>query len=366
MRRTPQAFAAQAVAVATLVGGTTAFVSFDKAITLSVDGKRRTVHTFAATVGDVLKREGLSVGEHDTVAPAPTTKIGDGSNVAIRYGRLLTLTKNGQTRKVWVTATNVQNALDQLGLRVDGAYLSASRSLPIGRQGLSLTVRLPHHLTFFVDGERRELTTTAPTVRQAMHQAGIRLDEDDRTSVPLGSYPKDDATISVLRIEGKRVTQKVEIPFDTNRIADDDLEEGVEDVVREGVPGMKVVTYDVRLVNGERKDAEVVKEKVLRKPRARVVHYGTQPPSTEFPATGAEDLNWGALADCESGGDPEAYNPAGPYYGLYQFSQSTWESVGGSGTPTDASADEQTYRAQLLYNRSGDEQWPVCGDQLYS
>lgn len=30
------------------------------------------------------------------------------------------------------------------------------------------------------------------------------------------------------------------------------------------------------------------------------------------------------IADCESRFDPLAYNPAGPYYGLYQFSRGTW------------------------------------------
>jgi hypothetical protein len=38
--------------------------------------------------------------------------------------------------------------------------------------------------------------------------------------------------------------------------------------------------------------------------------------------------------------------------------------VGGSGNPIDASPDEQTYRAQLLYNREGRSPWPVCGKYL--
>ena len=50
----------------------------------------------------------------------------------------------------------------------------------------------------------------------------------------------------------------------------------------------------------------------------------------------ADGLNWAALAQCESGGNPQAVNPAGPYYGLYQFIASTWRSVGGTGLPTEA------------------------------
>ncbi len=68
-----------------------------------------------------------------------------------------------------------------------------------------------------------------------------------------------------------------------------------------------------------------------------------------------------AIAACESGGDPEVVSADGSYMGLYQFDQGTWESVGGTGSPIEASAAEQTYRAALLYSRSGSSPWPICG-----
>jgi soluble lytic murein transglycosylase-like protein len=68
-----------------------------------------------------------------------------------------------------------------------------------------------------------------------------------------------------------------------------------------------------------------------------------------------------AIASCESGGDPAAVSAGGTYRGLYQFDYGTWESVGGSGDPAAASPAEQTYRAALLYARSGSSPWPVCG-----
>jgi hypothetical protein len=68
-----------------------------------------------------------------------------------------------------------------------------------------------------------------------------------------------------------------------------------------------------------------------------------------------------AIAACESGGNPEAVSPEGAYMGLYQFDQGTWESVGGTGSPTEAPAEEQTYRAALLYSESGSSPWPICG-----
>ena len=68
-----------------------------------------------------------------------------------------------------------------------------------------------------------------------------------------------------------------------------------------------------------------------------------------------------AIAACESGGDPTAVSSDGTYRGLYQVDQGTWESVGGNGDPAAASPAEQSYRAALLYSRSGSSPWPICG-----
>ncbi len=68
-----------------------------------------------------------------------------------------------------------------------------------------------------------------------------------------------------------------------------------------------------------------------------------------------------SIAACESGGDPTIVSADGSYRGKYQFSVSTWESVGGSGDPATAPEHEQDYRAALLYSQSGSSPWPVCG-----
>lgn len=68
-----------------------------------------------------------------------------------------------------------------------------------------------------------------------------------------------------------------------------------------------------------------------------------------------------AIAACESGGDPTIVSADGSYRGKYQFSVSTWESVGGRGDPAAALEYEQDYRAALLYSRAGSSPWPVCG-----
>jgi len=82
-------------------------------------------------------------------------------------------------------------------------------------------------------------------------------------------------------------------------------------------------------------------------------------PSPESVGVSSSTLQ--AIAACESGGDPTAVSADGAYHGLYQFDYGTWASVGGSGDPAAASPAEQTYRAALLYSRSGSSPWPICG-----
>jgi soluble lytic murein transglycosylase-like protein len=82
-------------------------------------------------------------------------------------------------------------------------------------------------------------------------------------------------------------------------------------------------------------------------------------PSPE--SVGVSSATLEAIAACESGGDPTAVSADGAYHGLYQFDYGTWASVGGSGDPAAASPEEQTYRAALLYARSGASSWPICG-----
>lgn len=69
---------------------------------------------------------------------------------------------------------------------------------------------------------------------------------------------------------------------------------------------------------------------------------------------------WARLRQCESGGNYQT-NTGNGFYGAYQFDLQTWQSVGGSGLPSDAPPEEQDARARALYARRGAQPWPVCG-----
>jgi hypothetical protein len=69
------------------------------------------------------------------------------------------------------------------------------------------------------------------------------------------------------------------------------------------------------------------------------------------------------LRECESG-DNYSDNTGNGYYGAYQFSEQTWQGLGYSGLPSDASPSQQDQAAEQLQARSGWGQWPACSAEL--
>ena len=109
--------------------------------------------------------------------------------------------------------------------------------------------------------------------------------------------------------------------------------------------------------NNEPAQQEPVQQEPVQQPAPQTQNVSTSSNSNS-------GLNWGALAACESGGNASVVSSNGLYHGLYQFDAQTWQSMGGSGVASDASAAEQTQRAQQLYDSRGSQPWPVCGARL--
>ena len=70
------------------------------------------------------------------------------------------------------------------------------------------------------------------------------------------------------------------------------------------------------------------------------------------------------IAQCESGGNIAAESRDGRYFGKYQFSQPTWEAMGGTGSPAEADEATQDQLAYKLYQQRGTAPWPTCGAKL--
>jgi len=362
------------VLVLALVGGTIAFVSLNKTVTLSVDGESSTVRTFGSTVSDVLDSEGIELGEHDVVAPDVNASIDEGTQVAVRYGRQLTVTLDGEQEKYWVTALSVEDALNQLGLRADGADLSTSRSATIPREGLDLSIVSPKRLTIKADGKTDKTQVAATTVREALKDSAITIDKNDEVSPLLKHRVQDGDRIVVTRITVKTKATTVPIDFSTAVREDSSMDEGDIEVVRTGKEGTRKLQVRIVRADGKVRDRKVLSSKVAVAPVDQIEKLGTKtpPPPAPSPApspSGGSDYSsgnsvWDDLAQCESGGN-WAINTGNGYYGGLQFNLQTWQSYGGSGYPHENSRETQIAIATKVRDASGGYgAWPACAASL--
>ncbi|MGF1664089.1 MAG: ubiquitin-like domain-containing protein, partial [Kineosporiaceae bacterium] len=365
--------AAAASALAVVLATLATVALLDRTVTVDVDGRTQQVSFLGSEVSDALAEAGVEVGERDFVSPAVGESVADGGTVTVRYGRPFTVAVDGEERTYWTTGLTVEEAIAALGLRFEGAALSVSRSAPIGRQGLTVAVTTPKDVVVVTAGGEQAVTTTGRTVADVLAEAGITADGDDRVEPAADTVVTAGLRITYRAVDVTTVEEAVEVPAPVREVDSADLVEGETEVQEEGRAGSETVTWTVTTVDGVEESRVEKARAVTSEPVERVVLIGTKP--RPAPASGGtspnvggdvDSLNWAALAQCESGGNPSIVSSNGLYHGLYQFDAGTWQSVGGSGVASDAPADEQTYRAKLLYQQRGDAPWPSCGSRLYS
>ena len=363
----PLRHAAQGLAALVVVAGSVGVAHHDKAVEVSVDGKPTSVHVFGSTVADVLEKQDIAVGEHDVVVPSLSSPVADGDRVSVRYGRQLTVNVDGATRTYWTTALTVDEALTDLGIRADGAVLSASRSQRLGRQGLAVSLTTPKKVTVVADGRSRTVTSINPKVSGVLAELDLSRGARDIVTPSLDAPLTAGMTIVVKRVVVKKETATEAIPYATTKQKDSSLYEGQTSVVTPGKAGKKTVVREVTYVDGKKTTAKVLSSRTLSRPTAAVVRVGTKehPAATSAGDTSGAGINlanaamWDRIAECESGGN-WSINTGNGYYGGLQFATASWLANGGDDFAPRAdlaSRAEQITVANRYYAKAGLSPW---------
>ncbi|MEY9259234.1 uncharacterized protein YabE (DUF348 family) [Brevibacterium epidermidis] len=399
--------AAQAVVITGLVGGTGAVVTMNKPVTLEVNGQAEEIRTFGGTVGDILDSHEIDVDKRDQVKPGVGTKVDRDMTITVNTAKKVALSVDGKETNEWTNANTVGQALADLGVDAKGADLNAKASQRLKEEGNDIDVTTSKDLTVVADGKDHKVSAAVGTAKEALKDTGVKLDKDDFLSVPMSAEVSDGQVLTVNRVKNDTVKDKQAIKAKVETKKSDSLYEGETKVETEGKDGEKQVTYKVKTINGEQVKKEKKDEKVLSEPKTKVVIQGTK--KKEEPAdTGGSDSGdsgdsgsndsgdsgdsggdsstgsgggsgsgggdmstaeikamlggpgskWYQIAECESNFNPRAVNQSNnAHFGLFQFKLQTWQNMGGSGNPIDASPQEQFDRAKKLQAEAGWSQW---------
>ncbi|MCU1658566.1 MAG: hypothetical protein JWO57_3222 [Pseudonocardiales bacterium] len=270
--------------LAGVIGGTVAWHGVDKTVVLVVDGQTSKVHTTASRVSDIMGGAGYHAGPHDIVAPALSASVHDGGRIVYQRGRLLHLDVNGARKDVWTTAPTVADAMAQLGYSTtDFTSVSRDKRLPLG--ATDLTVRTPRIVSLVHDGKTQQLTTTDATVGQLLADLGVTVGPLDRLSAPRRSALAAGQRIVISRVAKKMVDATTSVPFPTTRQPSATLPAGQTQIITAGQTGLARITYAVVYIDGKVVGKTPIKTVVVQVPRPQVVRVGTkQAPVTAAPS----------------------------------------------------------------------------------
>jgi uncharacterized protein YabE (DUF348 family) len=332
--RTLQAFVVLVLTVGTLAAG---YRTSRTPVTLVIDGESRQLRTHQDSVDALLTDLGIQLHSRDAIAPPPESSIQPGMLVRIDHARPVQVTVDGQSKTVQTHATSVNEVLKEarvtLGphdeLRVEGDL----RTAPADARPARIVIRRALPFTVYDGDEATTFHATAPTVGEALREAGLTLHLADRvqpemstrisggmsirvdrstpvtvridgrtvrtrthrervgavladleivltgqdyTQPPLDAPLGEDATVQVVRVSERFLIEQEPIPFESEWRPDPELEIDHQRLLQEGSPGVRERRIRVHYENGQEVSRTVENVYVAVPPTTKVQGYGTK------------------------------------------------------------------------------------------
>lgn len=136
---------------------------------------------------------------------------------------------------------------------------------------------------------------------------------------------------------------------------------GETKVVDAGVPGKRVVTYEIDVQNGKEVARKEIQSLVAQAPKKRIIIAGAKRVGFE----GGFDAALARLRSCEGSYTSATGNG---YYGAYQFNVGSWKANAPAAykntLPSSAPPEVQDLTARNYYQKSGWRPWPGCTKKL--
>jgi uncharacterized protein YabE (DUF348 family) len=332
----------------------------ERLVTVHDRGEEKSIISNKTSLREIFKEMEITTDPNDIVEPAIDEQLlGNNYQVNIYRARPVTVIDGKQRIALMSAYQTPREIIEHAGLAYHdediAEFTSSSDLLNVGN-GVQLTIdrALPVQLNLY--GNRTTVYTQAQTVAEFIKEKRIKYEKSDTLSAKLGDKIWGNMKVEIWRNGKQTVTRTESIKYGEKHIQDTDRKVGYRQVKTPGVHGKKEVTYEIVMKNGREVRRKVIQTVILQESRDAVVIVGAKP---EFDGNFADAL--AKLRSCEGGYN--SWNPAGPYYGAYQFDQGTWKSVSnapyGKATPA-----EQDAAARKLYLQRGWQPWPVCGASI--
>ncbi len=290
-------------------------------VQVSADGQMVTLRTFARSVDSVLHDARVSLGPHaevevvgDLLAAEPQPEP---VHVHVRRAIPFTLHENGQAKLLYTTASTVGEALHRAGITLhlaDGVEPGLGERIS---EGIIVTVDRSTPVTIQSDGRILRTRTHRERVDEVLSELGLVLTGRDYTTPTLDSAVRDDMTIRVVRVTDRFLVEEEPIPFEVLWQPDPDLEIDNYHLMQEGTPGILQRRIRVRFEDDQQIARAVENEYVALAPANKVLGFGTKVVirTVDTPEGPVEYWRTFRMLATSYSASTAGVSPSNPYYG---------------------------------------------------
>lgn len=303
-------------------------VSDARVVIVSFDDQKQVVPSRERTVGGLIKRLNITLGEGDRIEPALSAKI-DQDDFRINIYRALPVQVVDGNRVVttYSAATTPRSIAEQADAKIfpeDSVRVDPVQDfIATGAIGERVTIDRATPVNLNLYGEALALRTQAKTVGDLVAQKKITLNEGDELT-PSADTPLTPQTQVFVTRNGIKIESVTEdIPTPVQRISDPNLAYGTNAVRQQGSPGKRVTTYQNTLRNDQVVSRTVLQTVVTQEPVTQIEVVGTSISGIKGDMARAgiapEDYTYvDYIVSKESGWRPFARNASSGAYGLCQ------------------------------------------------
>ncbi|KAB3537805.1 DUF348 domain-containing protein [Alkaliphilus pronyensis] len=233
----------------------------NKTVIINHDGQQTEVKTFASSVEDILKKEGIQLNEKDKVIPQLHEKVKDGSTITIHRGFEIILIDAGQEKTITTAEATIEDLLKSLNI------------------------------------ELSKLDEVEPGINNTLHPGEV---------------------VKITRVEESLLVEEQEIPFQTIIRYNDSLEHGELVTTQEGQKGLKEVKVKIAYEDGIEISREIIEEKIHKPAINEIVEKGTM---NYIVTSRGEVRRYKKVLTMEAtaydaGYESTGKRPGDPYYGI--------------------------------------------------
>lgn len=268
---------------ATVVAGTVIRVERARVVTVTVDGVAQPVNTVFTNPMDILRVSGVTVGAKDRVLVDGTlTDITDllvwpvpVSAITVQRAVSVQIADGGQNTTIETTAPTVGEALFEAGTIL---YLADEVEPPLNAPVTAnqiINIHRSQPITVVADGVTLETRTQGATVADALIGAGVILNGLDYAIPTEDSALQPGMSIRVIRVTEKVEVEQAVLGFEVVYQPDPAMELDQKLVLQEGQKGIQETNIRIRYENGVEVGRTPEDTVLARAPVNRIIAYGT-------------------------------------------------------------------------------------------